>query len=119
MNKKASITIYFVIFMAALFIVVFASVLAPAGVLLNAELYAAGENILLNANDSIANINDVGVRSQLRNATEAALDSGEFNIETNAALFQYSWVIVLILVGFIGFLYTRSLTERQIGGGLI
>lgn len=119
MNKKASITIYFAIFAAAVMIILFAAVLAPAGVLINSEFYAAGENLLLNANESISNIQDVGVRSQLQNATAQALDSAEFNIEAQTDFFQYSWIIVLVLVGFIGFLFTRSMVERQGSGGFI
>lgn len=118
-NKKGSIVIYFAVLVAATLIIVFTAVLAPAGVLMTSELYAAGEQILLDANESISSINDPVVRGQLQNATAAALDAGEFNIEVNSDLYQYSWIIVLILTGFIGFLFTRSMVERQVGGGLI
>ena len=118
MNNKGSVTIYIAVFIASVIIVVFASVLAPAGVLLTTEFYVAGEDILLMANESIQNINDATVRGSIQNATEAALDAGEMNIEALTDFYQYSWIIVLIMVGFIGFLFTRSMVERQsLGGG--
>lgn len=120
MNKKGSITIYLSVFIASVIIIVLASVLAPAGVLLTSEFYTAGENILLQANDSISNIADATVRGTLLNATDAAFNAGEMNIETLTDFYQYSWIIVLVMVGFIGFLFTRAMVERQtLGGGFI
>lgn len=121
MNRKGSITIYITVFIASVIIIVLASVLAPAGVLLTSEFYSAGEDILLQANDSISNIQDSTVRGTLQNATASALSGAETNISTLTDFYQYSWIIVLVMVGFIGFLFTRAMVERQTlgGGGLI
>ena len=108
----------YVIFMiSAIIIVTVAGVLAPMGVLFNTKMMEAGVNILSIANESIQDIDDAGVRAAIGNATEQALDAGVSNIEVQSDLFQYSWVIVLILGAIIFFLATRRSIEVSGGGG--
>lgn len=115
-GKKGNVSLYLVFIITALVIILIAAVLAPMGVLVNVKLYAAGEQILLDANESIASIQDTDVRSAVYSDVGAALDSAENNIEVNANIFQYSWVFVLLLTGLVLFIFTRSLTEINRGG---
>jgi len=116
MNKKAQVTMYVVWFMAAIIILLVAALGAPMGVLFNSELYAAGEQILIDANSSIQNIQNDSVRTSVTDMVTQALDAQENNIEVNANLFQYSWVFVLILSGIVVFLFTRRTVEFGQGG---
>lgn len=88
------------------------------GVLFNTKMYAAGEDILLLANDSIADINDPVVKASIYNITNTAFAASQTNIEVNADIFQYGWVLLICLVGLIIFMATRRSIEFA-GGGFI
>lgn len=115
-NKKGQVAIYFTFLIVALIIILITAVLAPMGVLINTRLYAAGEDIMLRANESIADINNTTVREAVQANIENALDAQENNIEVNANLFQYSWIFILVLVAVVVFLYTRVIVEFRTGG---
>jgi len=117
-NKKANITLYLTFIIFAIIIIVVTAVVAPFGVRLNAEAYAMGEKILISTNESIQNINNSDVRLSIQRNINNSLDSIETNLEVNNSLFQYSWLIVIILVGIMLFIFTRSLVElNRFGGG--
>lgn len=118
LNNKAQAILYVYFFITAVIIVVIAGVLAPMGVMFNAAMYAEGEEILERSRPYINDINDLEVQAQINATVNAALDAGENNIEVNAAIFQYSWVAVLILTSLIVFMQTRRLTEIS-GGGFV
>ena len=115
-DKKGSVTLYVAFFITAIVIIAIASVFAPMGVLFNTEMYIAGEGILLDANDSIQNIQDPVIRAQVEATVQSALSQSVDNIELNSDIFQYSWIFVLILSAIMVFLYTRTLTEVNQGG---
>lgn len=117
-NKKAVVSLYFAFLISAIIIILFAAIFAPMGVLFNTEMYKAGENILKQANNSIAGINDTAVRLSVQEAVDSGLLATEDNIKTNAALFQYSWLLVIGLTALIMFLITRRIVEYS-GGGFI
>jgi uncharacterized protein (UPF0333 family) len=114
--RKGSIAIYFSFMVMAILLVVFTAVLAPMGVLMNTELYAAGNEIMLEANESIAKIDDANVRNSIYAVTDQALDAQQNNIEVNADIFQYGWVFIIILSGIVVFMFTRKTVEVQTGG---
>ena len=66
-KKKASVTLYFVFIVLSVLIVIITSIFAPFGILLNTELYAAGEQIMLDANESISGIQDAEIRGKINN----------------------------------------------------
>lgn len=116
--KKAQVSMYFVFIITAIIIIVISAVLAPMGVLFNIKMYEAGENILLQANESISGINDPTVRAAIYNVTESALDAGQTNIEVNSDIFQYGWILVIVLSGIVIFIFTRRTVEYS-GGGMV
>ena len=118
-GKKANVTLYIVFIIFAILIVVIAGVFAPMGVLFNSEMYQAGEDILRRANDSIQGIGDSTVRARVTATLDSAFIASENNIDVNAGIFQYSWIFIIVLTALVIFIYTRSLSERRIGGGLV
>ena len=118
-NKKGNVTLYLTFFIVAIIILLVTAVTAPVGVLLNTKFYAAGEDILLKANNSISDINDANVRTQIYDMIDNSFDAQENNIEVNNALFQYAWVPMVILTMLIIFLSSRALVETRQGGGFI
>jgi len=116
MNKKAFVTFYFVFIILAIVIIVIAAVVAPMAIQMNTELYLAGEKILLDSNESIQGINDTEVRAAIQASIGEALESTELNINVNADLFQYSWVLILVLGVIVIFIITRQTVEVGKGG---
>lgn len=110
-RKRGQISLMLVFFITSLLIVIIAAVLAPLGVQINSEFYAAGESIMLEANHSISQINNTDVKTEIQTTIGDALDSQQTNIEVNSAVFKYGWVFVLILAALVTFLYTRRLVE--------
>ena len=115
-NKKASIGMYITFVITAIIIIVITGLIAPMGVMFSTQMYEAGEQILIDNNATIANINNAQVRQSIYNMTDEALGATHTNIEVNSDLFQYAWVIVLVLAGLIVFIYTRQVTEFRAGG---
>lgn len=116
LKKKAVISIYISFFFIMILIVLLAAVVAPIGVLFNSKMYLAGEQIMLIANDSIANISNTEVRDDILDIVDQGFKAQETNIEVNAQIYQYGWVIVVILVFLIIFLFTRRTVEVTQGG---
>lgn len=116
MNKRGTIMLYISFFILAVIIILLAAILAPLGVQFNSQMYETGEEILLDANETIKNIDDSTVRGQIQTSLSNAIDAQQNNIEVNAAIFQYGWVFVVILTGLVLFIYARRLIE--VGGGL-
>jgi hypothetical protein len=79
-------------------------------------MFKAGESILAQTEDSIAGIQDPEVKAAVTDIVSEAKANTINNIEVNAALFQYGWVLVIVLTGLIVFLYTRRLVEVGAGG---
>jgi hypothetical protein len=119
MNKKAQLTIFIVFIVTAIVIIVIAAVLAPLGVLLNTKFYAEAEKMYDKAlEDHVSEIQNTTIKNQITATLNSGLAAQTNNIEVNNALFQYSWVFMVLITGLVLFLVTRRLVEFQ-GGGFI
>lgn len=116
MNKKAQAVLYVYFIIAAVIIVTIAAIFAPMGVLFNTKMYTAGEDILADAQDEIELIQDASVKAAVNDTVQSAKDAATVNINTNANIFQYGWVAVILLTGIIIFMQTRRLIEVGAGG---
>jgi predicted PurR-regulated permease PerM len=115
-HKRGQIAIYFVFIILAVFIILITAVFAPMGILFNTEMYRAGENIVLQSQDSINEIQDEEIRNKLISITDQGLAATENNIAVNNSLFQYGWVLIIFLTAIVLFLYTRQTVEFGRGG---
>ena len=118
-NKRGVIAIYLVFMGMAIMVLLVAAVLAPLGVRLNTEFYAVGEQLMLDSQDTLTQINDSVVRAQINASIQEGLDDLQTNIDINADIFQYGWVIAVVLVTLVVFLFTRRTIEVSGGGGLV
>lgn len=118
LKKKGSVTFYLVFLVIGVIILLIGAFAAPLGILLNSEMFQAGEDILLIANDSIQDINNADVRDSVNDVVDSAYDNTENNIEIIGSMYQYAWVFMLILSVVVLFLFTRSLIEIR-GGGIV
>ena len=118
-NKRGTIMLYITFIILAVIIITISAVVAPMGVLFNTKMYQVGEQIILDANESISAIDNSTVRTNLQTMFSNALGNTENNIEVNNSIFQYGWIIVLVLTGLVLFIYTRRLVEVGSSGGFI
>lgn len=116
-NKRGQVFLYLILFASMTFVIVISALLAPIGVELNTKFYLAGQDILNDSLDDIAGISDPTIREQVNASVLAAQGQAANNIEINAALYQYGWVLVLIVSGLAFFLVARQLVS--LGGGQI
>jgi len=116
MNKKGQVVIYIVFIVSALFITVIAAFFAPMGVRFNSEMYAAGEKLMLESNETIQKIQDAEIKAELQGTMDNALGSTQNNIDVLASLYQYGWILVIGASALILFLFTRQLVEFRQGG---
>jgi hypothetical protein len=114
-NKKGVLTFYIIFLVLAIFVIFITAVMAPFGVLINTEFYEIGEDMILDANETASKINDAGVRQALQDSFSESLAGIDNNIEVNNGLFQYSFIIVLIVGALFLFLYSRRLVEAGYG----
>lgn len=116
-GKKSQILIYISWFIVALLIIVITAVLAPAGVMFNTKMYEAGEKIYLKTNSSM-NISNTEVNARVQNVLNAGFDNLETNIDISGDLFQYGWILLLVISTLSVFIYVLRIKEIQ-GGGYV
>jgi hypothetical protein len=114
-NKKGNITLYVVFIFLGIIIITIGALVGPIGVKFNTEMISAGERILNSTNYN--DIQDPAIRASVQDVVTSAQNSAVTNIQVSGGLFQYSWLILLIILLLIIFLYSRQLVE--VGGGLI
>jgi len=114
--SKGQVSLFITFMVLAIFIVLLGALFAPMGVLFNTKMYAAGEQIMLDANASIMNIKDTSVRNSIQEVISSGLSETQNNIDVNTAIFKYSWVVLLIITGLVVFLQSRKLVEYGYGG---
>lgn len=115
-SKKGQVTLYIYFFITASIIIVLAALLAPIGVLFNTKMFQAGEVIIGDSLDEIDGIQDLTVKASVNATVASAKAAATNNITVNSAMFQYAWVVVLVLTAIIVFLYSRRLIEVGAGG---
>jgi heme/copper-type cytochrome/quinol oxidase subunit 2 len=115
-NKKGNVTLYFVFMIMAIIVLVVAGTLAPLGVRLNTEMLVAGQRVINSSVNRAGDISDATVRAEVEGILTESRDAMQNNIEINAGLFRYAWLIIIVLVGVVIFLFTRSIIEQRQSG---
>lgn len=118
-GKKATVTIYIVFFILAIIIIMISAILAPIAVDMNSRFYLAGQDILDTANDSVQSINDATIKASVTDSIDSAFDAGQNNIEINADIFRYAWLMVLGVTALTLFLISRQIVEVSGPGGFV
>lgn len=119
-NKKGTIMLYLTFVGIALIIVLLSSVIAPMGAEFSTQMYEAGEEIMTDTlTNTVPNINNAEIRSELNESFSTALDSTQDNIDISTDFFKYGGWIVIIITAFVVFVFARRLVEYGSGGGII
>ena len=110
-KKKGMVTIYMSMFLMAVLITVVATAIVPAGIKFNAMMYAKGEEMIIDANETIQSIGNDEVRSTLTNQMNLAQDPTAENIGVMAAFYRYSWLLIVGVGVLIVFMWSRRNLE--------
>lgn len=116
-SKKANLSLYILSSIFLFLIIVVAGLLSPFGVLISSAIYVEGEQLMLEANQTIQNIQNETVRARVQAVIDSGLAATEENIEVNTDLWKYGWVASLVIFGILVFLGARQMTEVNRGGG--
>jgi hypothetical protein len=88
------------------------------GAVITSKLYVKGEEMLIEANETISLIHNDTVRTQIQSTLAQGTANTQSNIELYTAMFQYGWIIAAIITALVLFLYTRIRVEYG-GSGLL
>jgi uncharacterized protein (UPF0333 family) len=97
-NNRGQVGVFFLWVVIVIIFTVIAAIIAPIGVVFNTEMVAAAENIYTQANESLQQINDPTIKAEIQDMVNTGLDAGVYNTQVNNNLWQYMWLILLIVV---------------------
>ena len=111
--KKGQLAIWFSVFFVIIILLLITAFAAPILTRMSTAFYTAGQDIIMEANESITSIQDETVRHQIGATLTNAQLATQTNIEITSGIFQYSWVFITALIVIVGFLFTRRIVEFQ------
>lgn len=118
---RGQASLYIVFLFLAFIIIIVGAIAAPIGARFSAEMFTAGANLLNDTRmNPVSQIDDPALRAQMEDLFDSATAAQSTNVEVSTGIYQYSWVIILILTAVVLFLVTRSLVAfSQRGGGVV
>lgn len=114
MNKKGQLTYAYVFGVVMIFLIILVAFVAPFGIKMSTAGFQAGEVLINSSVLDLANIEDSTMRDEINQSITSARQSTSDNIETMSNIYQYGWLIILIITLIIIILLARR--NVQIGG---
>lgn len=115
-GKRAQVSLYISLVFIIFIIILITGLFAPMGAFIASNFYLAGEDLIIASNSTVQNITDPAVRAALTATFNAASDEAVTNIQVATNIYQYSWIILIVLAALLAFLYARRLVEYGQGG---
>jgi hypothetical protein len=115
--KKGNVSIYLIMVIFVTIILVLTSVISPFGALITAKFFEAGEGMLIDVNETTANINNTQIKESITNQVNSAIDQTDDNMTIYTAFYKWGWLVAVAVVLIGMFLISRALVEYG-GGGL-
>lgn len=114
--RKGQVSLYVSLVFVIFIIILITGLFAPMGAFIASNFYLAGEDLIIDSNTTVQNIQDTAIRNALTTTFNDASDNAVLNIEVATNMYQYSWVILILLAALLAFLYARRLVEYGQGG---
>jgi hypothetical protein len=112
-HKKGVFT-YWVIFAIFTGILLFlTAIFFPIESLMASEFYAAGGDIIRDANETISSIDNETIRLQITDALTEAQSAQQTNITVYSSMYRYAWIIILVIICLLLFIQTRKDVEGE------
>lgn len=112
-NDHAILSFFLVFILLGSMLVFLFAVGIPFSIAFTTEMYAASEDIIAGAQDTIQEIEDVDVRDRLDSTLDDALASTEDTINILSFFYQYSWVWIMLIITFIIYIGARKVVETN------
>ena len=110
-QKKGLVSLYIVFIIIAIVIVFLSAVFAPLATDIATQSYAAGYDIMLEANESLNLIEDNAIKDSIQASINSAAAAQNDNVTYTTALYKYGFVLVIVIAGLVLFMYSRQLIE--------
>ena len=113
--KKGVASIFLAYILLAVMLVFLFGICIPFMMAWYVQVYTAGQQILTdsNINAQISAIENETMRNTIQGVFTTSEESVATNIEILGFFFQYSWIIVIVVIVFMLFMRTRVLVETQ------
>lgn len=82
-------------------------------------MYAAGDTILANAEDELANIQNATIKQAIQDNLDNMQAATAENIDYLSFFYQYSWILIILVVTFTIFILARKTVETKGYGGVV
>lgn len=113
--RRKGVVAYFYIFVMLSVIMLFLMAFAiPLLMDFNIQIYSGGELALDDATSWLDKISDADVKAQIEATLNASKDSIPEQIDVMGFFFQYSWIIMILVILFVVFMFTRVTVEQEI-----
>lgn len=83
------------------------------------DMYIAGDNITQRTEDKIAEISNATIRQNIQDALDNMQSSTAENIQNLGFFYQYSWILIVLIVTFSLFILARKVVETKGYGGVV
>ena len=115
MNNKGNFSFVVMFFIIAFGLSFLFIVVAPSLQKYNAAVFKAAEPIISDANAQAAGITNTSVRDQLVTLYNNQAENTTTQQDILSTMYQYAWLIIIVLSALVMFLFSRSLVETQTG----
>lgn len=114
LNEKGSFSFYIYFFLIVILLLIVFGLTIPITTQFQTKLYESSEKIL---NKSIATANEIedyNVRTGMLASLNAAKSSIPEQVDILTTFYQYSWLIVIVIVMVVWFLLARRSVESEV-----
>jgi hypothetical protein len=115
MNEKGNFSFVVTFFIVAFGLSFLFIVVSPSLQKYNTALFKAAEPIITDANAQAQGLTNSSVKSQLTSLYNSQADNTTTQADILSILYNYAWLIILVLTAIITFLLSRSIVEAQTG----
>ena len=83
------------------------------------DMYIAGDSITQRTEDKIAEISNATIRQNIQDALDNMQSSTAENIQNLGFFYQYSWILIVLIVTFSLFILARKVVETKGYSGVV
>ena len=118
-NDEAVLGFFLIFVFSATMLVFLFSFAIPFLTNFTTSLYVAGDDVIADAETKIDEIQNVTIREQIKSNLQNMQAATQENINYMAFFYQYSWILVIVIITFMLFMLARSIVETKGYGGVV
>lgn len=115
MNQKGSFSYFYVFIVLTIPLIIFFALGIPFIQTMLTALYEAGEPLIDEQATMAAGISDANIRAAMEDNITSQRNSIPDQIDILSIFYQYSWIIIIVIISVTLFIFARRQTEVGIG----